>query len=301
LTTNATSTTFVTPNTPPTNANSTYPTNGITVTYNGSNQFEWTRDATAATDADNDPLSLEAEILRKSDMSLVKNINVANNSQVFVNKSELQAHTEYIFRWRTSDGIENTPYTTHSFNTPNTPPPSINIVSPSGGHLINYVNGEIEIKTTPTNAKDADDDDLTKNVKVFGPGLDTLITQPNPARIFLKESRLQPNSTYTIEVTGSDGIETSPMLSTWFLTPVIVGLQEDTARNWRAHPNPFGEHLYILGKRPAEVRICDVRGSEVYRQVLELPAVISPDLDPGIYILLMSDERQSVRLRLLKR
>lgn len=107
---------------------------------------------------------------------------------------------------------------------PNTAPQTFTFTSPTNGSTATYVGANLQIVFTPSQAKDSDGDILTRNIHVAGPTLDTIIYHTGTSgMITIPSSRLQSNSTYTIDGTITDGIVIVPAANTvTFLTPMSI-------------------------------------------------------------------------------
>ncbi|HYD02699.1 MAG TPA: T9SS type A sorting domain-containing protein [Alphaproteobacteria bacterium] len=218
LTRNATSITFTTPNTQPTNVSATYPTNASTVAY-VNNKFEFTRNSNAANDVDDDALSIIAEVMDGT--TIVKTITAANNSQIFINKSDLSPHKTYTLRWRLTDGIDTTSYNSITFKTPNILPAQT-LAYPLDNSVVAYINNKFETDTNPDSATDADGDNLTKIVEIWNQTQTTKIlekTEANNTQLYINKTELQPHTTYIMKVKLTDGIDTTGYTTITFATP----------------------------------------------------------------------------------
>jgi hypothetical protein len=297
-TTSVVSSNFSTPNTLPTQA-ITSPANNATVSYDVNNQFEIITTPNTATDADGDNLNKTIEVRKVSTNALVKTVTVANNTQMFVLKTELEPHTAYTIKSTLTDGIETTPMVSSNFNTPNTLP-ALEITSPINNATVTFdANDKLFIVTSPNAAKDADNDDLTKIIRVSGPGLDTTITKPNTTDVYMLNSRLASNANYTIEARLTDGIETSPTKSVIFKTPIIVGI-ENLLGEFKIYPNPFNQHLTIESPGPIDIRMITSTGTEILRQDGITHRTISLDVAPGIYLLMIIDKSRTTMRKVVK-
>ncbi|MGE0587817.1 MAG: choice-of-anchor tandem repeat GloVer-containing protein, partial [Cyclobacteriaceae bacterium] len=246
---------FDEPNIPPATPSIVAPLNNSTVAYDPQNRIEIDTNPDDLLDNDGDEVTKFIELWDQSQSSKILEKSAANDQPIFLFKTELQPHTTYTVKAKATDGEDTTPYSdVVTFSTPNFLP-AFGIVSPSSGQIISYdASKEIDIVTSPSELTDEDNDNLTKEIAVQGPGLDTLITQPNNVRVFLNESRLQPSSTYTIQLTGTDGIATSEIASTTFKTPVVVGIDSElTLDNLKVYPNPFIESITVETRHPLKI------------------------------------------------
>lgn len=294
---------FCEPNIPPGTPSIVAPMNNSTVAYDSQNRIEIDTDPDDLLDNDGDEVTKFVELWDQSQSTKILEKSAANDQPIFLLKAELQPHTTYTLKAKATDGKETTPYSdVVTFTTPNFLP-AFEIVSPSSGQIITYdANKEIDIVTSPSGLTDEDNDNLTKKIAVQGPGLDTLVTQPNNVRVFLKESRLQPNSTYTIQLTGTDGLETSAMASTTFKTPVVVGIDSElTLDNLKIYPNPFVEFITIETRHPLKIRMLDVTGAEILTQDIRQTQKVYLDKGPGIYVLIASDNTRMKVVRIVKK
>jgi len=294
---------FGEPNIPPSTPSIVAPLNNSTVAYDLQNRIEIDTDPDDLLDSDGDEVTKLIELWDQSQSNKILEKSAANDQPIFLLKTELQPHTTYILKAKATDGEDTTPYSdVVTFTTPNLLP-AFEIVSPSAGQIITYdTNKEIDIVTSPSGLTDEDNDNLTKNIRIQGPGLDTLITQPNNVRVFLKESRLQPNSTYTIQLSGTDGVATSVMTSTNFKTPVVVRVDSELPLdNLRIYPNPFIEFIIVETRHQLKIRILDVTGSEMLAQDIKQTQRVYLNKAPGIYILIASDNTRTKAVRLVKK
>ncbi|MGE0587311.1 MAG: T9SS type A sorting domain-containing protein, partial [Cyclobacteriaceae bacterium] len=115
-------------------------------------------------------------------------------------------------------------------------------------------------------------------------------------------SRLQPSSTYTIQLTGTDGIATSEIASTTFKTPVVVGIDSElTLDNLKVYPNPFIESITVETRHPLKIRILDVTGVEMLAQDIRQTQTVHLNKAPGIYVLIASDKARMKVVRIVKK
>jgi len=282
-----------------------YPIDNSVISYDGENRFEILTTPSDAMGADGDNLSKTIEILDGT--AVIKNISVANDTRVFVGKNELSPHTTYTMKVKLSDGTSETAYTSISFSTPNTSPPALTIVRPANGEVIVYIDGEMDIVTFPDSQKDADGDNLFKNMRIHGVDFDTLINAANATRIYLRKPSLRENSVYTIEGSLTDGIESSQVVSTTFRTPAnpVTAVSRDTlylADGIRVYPNPFVDQLTVESSNNLEINIFAMTGQRVFDALVLGREVFTINLSSGNYILIVySNGRNRIIKRIVKK
>jgi hypothetical protein len=127
----------------------------------------------------------------------------------------------------------------------NNPPSTFTILTPLNNQTVAYVNGKLEISSSP--ATDIDLDPLTKKYRVLGPNLDTLIYRDNNTKIDLDSARFTLDSEYQIFAEVSDGIVITQASNNpvRFRTPKPNGIEDPIYKNFKAYPIPVRDYLNI--------------------------------------------------------
>ncbi len=188
------------------------------------------------------------------------------------------------------------PWTT--FTTYNNAPGNWSITEPVNNTVIAYMEEKFSI--TGTQSIDIDNDNVSKNYRIVGPNLDTLIQANNVETIYLDSAVLQPDAAYTLTGEATDGSKATQAENTViFRTPKVTGINDGFVSILKLYPNPVHNSITVeMGEGKATYFRLDFYSlsGELLKtcETVNRGIVDISGLHSGAYLLKISSHRPSV-------
>ncbi|MPM56964.1 hypothetical protein SDC9_103781 [bioreactor metagenome] len=212
--------------------------------------------------------------------------------------SGLSYATTYYWRVRSYDGVNYSAWSTiWSFTTGTLTAPSL--ISPANGASNQVVNNLI-----------LDWGDVT-GASLYEYYYDTDISFSNPVHAVVTVSQvsisgLSNNTSYFWKVRSSDGTTYSPFTSVWsFTTETGVGFEENSELSVLLYPNPASESSTLEFGDAADRTVCIVNSTGmVVNEIRTTESKLDLDLsglNPGVYMIIVRDSKETKTLRLIRK
>ena len=222
------------------------------------------------TDNDMDPVTYIFTITGQGGFSKTFT-DAAHTGSFAIPASQFLPHTTYTVNGKSYDGIDYAfALNSKEFSTPNSLPPTPQILSPREGERVTASTGIVSI-SYKIETVDHDGDLVVSHLSVKGPGLDTsLILSILPGYVIIPRQRFASSQTYTIGITSTDGIDTVTGTPVHFISPNTSGMEDsDWTPSWSLYPNPSTGTINIRladgTTPPAEAEILSSEGRLVCR------------------------------------